>query len=167
MNELNINGFLGYHVLGTREVTKIELTPNGWESRPPTLEDGDDPTRAYLGAAQNPFFIWAVLERECEYSEDHGPVRFSFLYLCSDAVASFHALYLQNKIAPKAVAIIQPGWSWTDLKDRNRMFARSVLDSNPGGCPEFLLANSEIPCWPEYAEIVCALEWVSIWKRPA
>ena len=165
MNELSTKGFLGYHVLGSREVTKIELTPNGWQSRPPALEDGDNPS---LACATKPFFIWTVLERMCNYSEDHGPVRFSLLYLCSDAVATFHALYLQNKIAPKAVAIIQPsGRNWTDFRDRDRIFARSVLDSNPGGCPEYLLVDSEDPCWQEYAENVCALEGVSIWKRPA
>ena len=155
MIKLRTTGFLGYHVLETRKVTKKDLTPNGWQSRLPTLEDDENPS---LNDEVRPFFIWTVLERMCNYPENHGPVRFSFLYLCSDAVATFHALYLTNEIAPKAVAIIRPGWSWTDLKARNRIFAKSVLDSNPGGCPEYLLSDSEIPCWPEYTENLCTLE---------
>ena len=169
MHRLSTIGFRGYHVLATRKVTKKELAPNDWKPKLPTSEDCDrNPFKTYLSWGETrPFFIWTVMQRNCDCSEDHGPDRFSLLYLCSDGVATFQALYLTNEIAPKAVAIIQPGMNWTDFKDRDRIFARSVLDSNPGGCPEYLLANSEIPCWGEYSEIVCALEGVSIWKRPA
>ena len=170
MIKLRTKGFLGYHVLETRKVTKKDLTPNGWQPGPrPTPEDGN-PLPAYRSWAKKPFFIWTVLERNCDYSEGHGPIRFSFLYLCSDGVATFQALYLTNGIAPKAVAIIQPGMNWTNFEDRNQIFARSVIDSNPGGCPEYLLdkGSLEYSCWrSEYKRYVCSFNGVNIWKRPA
>ena len=168
MIQLRTIGFRGYHELATRKVTKKELTPSGWQPKL-LLTPEDNLSRAYCDA-QKPFFIWTVLQRNCDYSEDHGPVRFSLLYLCSDAVATFHALYLTNKIAPKAVAIIQQtGRNWTDLRCRNKIFARYVIDCNPGGCPEYLLDGGDLesPCWPEYERNVCSFNSVGIWERSA
>ena len=169
MNKLRTRGFGGYHEFAVRKVTKEDLTPNGWEAKPlPTKEDGTPSyTDDYL--VTKPFFIWTVLERNCDYSEGHGPDRISLLYLCSDGVATFQALYLTNKIAPKAVAIIYPNMNWTNFQDRNKIFARSVMDSNRGGCPEYLLdgGNPKEPCWPEYETKVCSFDQVNIWKRPA
>ena len=172
MNKLRTRGFGGYHELATRKLTKEDLTPNGWEAEPlPTKEDGT-PSDVYGNLANKPFFIWTVLERNCDYSEGHGPDRISLLYLCSDGVATFQALYLTNKIAPKAVAIIRSdgfAMNWTQLGDRNKIFARSVIDYNPGGWPEYLLyeGDPKKPCWREYEKKVCSFNKVSIWKRPA
>ncbi len=172
MKKLRTRGFGGYHELATRKLTKEDLTPNGWEAEPPPTREDGNPSYEYGNLANKPFFIWTVLERNCDYSKDHGPFRVSLLYLCSDGVATFQALYLTNKIAPKAVAIIgSDGFSmnWTKLRDRKKIFARSVIDSNPGGCPEYLLDGSctKKPCWLEYERNVCSFNWVSIWKRPA
>ena len=172
MNWLSTNRFSGYHVLATRKVTKKELAPNDWKPKLPASEDCDrNPFKTYLSwGEKRPFFIWTVMQRNCDCSEDHGPDRFSLLYLCSDGVATFQALYLTNEIAPKAVAIIRPGMNWTEIKDRYKIFARSVIDYNPGGCPEYLLdgGESKYPCWrPEYGIKVCSFNRVSIWKRHA
>jgi len=96
--------------------------------------------------------------------EGYGPYRFSLLFLGGDGVATFQALYLGNHAFPRGVAIIQDGYGfgfgWTPFRDRNRIFAKSVMES-PYGQPEVLLNGgwSEIdsyihPIWPEYTKTV-------------
>jgi len=72
----------------------------------------------------------------------HGPVRFSLLFICSDGVDTFQALYVANRVAPKVVTVIQPGHAfghnWTDFTDSEKVFARVVL-ANPAGQPDKVL----------------------------
>jgi hypothetical protein len=107
-----------------------------------------------------PFCDWFVFERLPEMPEEYGPYRFSLLFLCSDGVATFQALYLGNHTFPRGVAIIQDGFgfgfNWTSFRDRSRIFARSVMQS-PYGQPEVLLnggwgdlSRYQDPIWPEY-----------------
>ncbi len=95
-------------------------------------------------------------------------MRFSLLYLCADGAAAYQALYIANAIAPKAIAVIQPGHSfggnWTNFEDPQQILARTVA-ANPAGKPEFLLYGGygsrdyyRQPCWPEYSEHVCFLD---------
>ena len=49
------------------------------------------------------------MERDDDFGEDHGPERFSLLYVRGEGVATFAGLYAANKVSPKALAIIQPG----------------------------------------------------------
>lgn len=170
MVKLENPGFLGYHPVATRSVTEEELTPQGWH---PTLPDQADGNPAqYRDWIQQPFCEWAVFQRREDVAVNHGPSRFSLLYVCADGVAAFQALYGGNSIVPKAVAVIQPGHAcggnWTDFTDPQRIFARSVL-GNPVGQPELLLYGGmggrdryRKPCWPDYQTHVCFLGNTSI-----
>ena len=164
MNDLKNPGFLGYDLLATRSVTERELAPHGWRPDPPTPDDGD-PSH-YRDWIKEPFCDWCVFQRQEGFTDNHGPSRFSLLYLCADGVAAFQALYVTNSVAPRAVAVIQPGHSilggnWTNFEDPEKIFARSVLQ-NPGGRPEILLyggrgrrACYRKPCWPDYRTNLC------------
>ena len=57
-------------------------------------------------ANRRPFATWMVFERLPEFGEDHGPKRFSLLYLCADGVATYQALYWTHGVHPRAIAII-------------------------------------------------------------
>lgn len=166
MKALEMPGFLGYKVIGQpRSVTEQELTPHGWTPDPPTPTDGD-PSR-HADWIKEPFCEWVVFQRSADVPPGHGPYRFSILYLCADGVAAFQALYVANNIAPKSVAIIQPGHgfggNWTDYEDPKKIFARAVLN-NEAGQPEILLYGGvghkfyQEPCWPDYNANVCFLD---------
>ena len=104
---LNALHFSGYDLVASRFVTENELAPNGW--RLPVLRpiDGDPQrSREYIKA---PFCLWAVFQRRGNFPVTHGPLRFSLLFVGADGAATFKALYVANSIAPKAVAVIQPG----------------------------------------------------------
>lgn len=119
-----------------------------------------------------PFCEWVILERNAGFHDDHGPGRFSLLFLCVDGVAAFQALYVGNQVAPGTVAIIQPGTefggNWTNFADPDGPLAECVL-GNPAGRPHFLLRGGAAgrhlytrPCWPQYAERLKTLGNTSI-----
>jgi hypothetical protein len=167
-------GFLGYRILCHRPVLEAELTPMGWS---PVFPNGR-PRRPPPRWVRPPFCEWIILERDAEFSDDHGPERFSLLFLCADGVATFQALYVGNGVAPGTVAIIQPGHglfggNWTNFTDPDGPFVQAVL-GNPAGRPEFLLHGGAggahwytRPCWPQYADRLGILGNTSIgvWRR--
>ncbi len=131
------NTFSGYHLLGCRDVTHSELTPNGWS---PTFPPGIDKQQYMQYSADwKPFIMWSVFERDAIRDESHGPERFSLLYLGGEGVATYQALYWTNNISARAIAIIQPGTgfglNWTDFRDENGALAW-VINNNPAGQPE-------------------------------
>lgn len=133
------NTFLGYHVLGSRRVSQSELTPDGWHPQFPPNFNLQNYQR--FRDEWKPFINWTVYERDQIREDNHGPERFSLLYLGGEGVATYQALYWTNKFTPKAIAIIQPGTgfglNWTDFRDINGAFAW-VVNNNPAGQPEFI-----------------------------
>ncbi|WP_164104439.1 hypothetical protein [Candidatus Laterigemmans baculatus] len=170
----NLEAFRGYRVASYREVTERELTPNGWNPIPPQAGEGS--SRMPDGRIKPPFGVWSIHKRTEEYGPEHGPERFSLIYIGGDGVATFQALYHGNRVAPAVLAIIQPGTgfggNWTDFEDPDAVLARSVL-GNESGVPEYLLyggggdgAFYRKPCWPSYSELVGVIHGrLRLWKR--
>ena len=160
------SGFLGYQNILSIDVTENDLSPNGWKPIPLSDKDGDP--NKYNCWIQKPFAKWMVFERNNDADDSHGAKRFSLLYLCAEGIAAFQALYISNKCAPLAVAIIQPGTgfgaNWTDFRDPERIFGRTVLN-NPYGVATYLLFDRN-PSWPQYSTNICFLgdEDKGIWK---
>jgi hypothetical protein len=153
------HGFSGYSTLSCRDISERELVPSGWTPKSPDVSDGN---LARARRVKTPFAIWSVFERNSDQDESHGPKRFSILYICGDGVATFQAIYLGNQCRPKVIAIIQPGTgfggNWTDFREPDKIFGRSVL-SNPEGKPEYLLYGGWGPdysktCWPQYSKLI-------------
>ncbi len=162
---LNQQGsFKGYRLLSARllEQGEINLADTWATIHIDPLKDGD-PNR-YCEKFVRPYAYWCIFERLPSHSVNHGPSRFSLLYLGMDGVASFHALYVKNKAAPSVVAIIQPGegfgWNWTHFFDGKQVFCRTVL-KNPAGRPRYLLlGGSQVKqdfqrkvVWPGYENL--------------
>jgi hypothetical protein len=170
-----LDQFRGYTVAAFRDIAEPELVPSGWE---PQLPDGAKGTsRRQKSREQPPFGVWSVHERTDEYGPEHGPERFSLLYICGDGVATFQALYHGNRTFPAVVVVIQPGTgfggNWTDFEDEEESLAEAVL-CNPAGVPDYLLfggwgdgSSYRRPCWPVYSEPVAILHGrLRCWRRP-
>lgn len=99
-----LSAFRGYRIAAQREVSERELTPSGWT--PQLLQGCKDIPQRRTRRMQPPFGIWSIHERTNEFGSDHGPERFSMLYIGGDGVATFQALYRGNSIAPAVIAII-------------------------------------------------------------
>lgn len=155
------HGFKGYSLLGCRYVAESELSVSGMRLTPAELTREENPLRHPKNTKQ-PFAIWTVQERSRNYGEEHGPERFSLLYICADGAAAFRALYYGNQCTPEVIAIVQSGegWggNWTDFRDPNRILGRLVL-GNPYGRPSCLLYGGwgldyRDCCWPHYKTLI-------------
>lgn len=156
LNELM--NFRGYDLISNRQVCLDELVPHGWQPRELRPEDGN-PTRN-ADTIKPPFAIWAVYNRKPEICSEHGPKRFSLLYIGGEGAATYHALFYSHQVSPAVVALIQPGTgfggNWTNFENPDKVFARLVKE-NPAGMPDHLLYGGwgsgefyrNAP-WPEY-----------------
>lgn len=173
---LNGKGFLGYALIAHRPVEPTELAPEGWAV--PPFESADGNPGQHLDWIKPPFCKWLIFERLKEYGDEHGPKKFSLLFLCADAVAAYNAMYNGNHLFPAVVAVIRPGhgfgMNWTDFTDPQKVFARTVAN-NPAGAPAFLFCEDNAvgallkqPCWPVYSEHLYTTQGsgISLWKRP-
>ena len=159
-NKIRCPGFRGYHLLSTRPVLESELSPCGWPPPiPPVLLKREQ--RSYRSVT-DPFCEWSIFERDQDISVDHGPQRFSLLYMRSEGVATFWSLYVENNTAPAVIAVIQPGTgfggNWTDFRNERAVLAKTVLE-NPAGTPDFLLyggygggGDYDSPCWSQFSK---------------
>jgi len=159
-------GFKGYHIILSRNIQDNELVPNGWPKSATTIIDtlSSDSN----GFMQKPFAKWIVWQRNDGLDNSHGSERFSLLYVCADAIAAFHALYLSNNRYPLGIPIIQPGHNfggnWTNFEDPDEVFATTVFN-NTAGKPKILLYGGmgkrilyTQPCWPQYSNHIGFLE---------
>ena len=159
--ELEHPGIMGYDCLGIRAVEQ-ELAPENWRLEDLRRYDGDP--KIHKNRMKPHFCDWVVFRRREEYGNDHGPDRFSLLFLCADGVEAFQVLYAQNNLTPKAIAIIQSqGGNWTDFGDSMKILGRSVL-GNPGGKPELLLNGGR--GGRGGLKGINARPWWSIYKNP-
>lgn len=173
-DDLTAFGIKGYEIAARRNLSEMDLAPNGWPSLHPHLEDGN-PLK-YADKMKRPFAEWIVFQRKTDFPEEHGPRKFSLVFICADGVATYQALYVAQCIVPMAVAIIQPGTAfghnWTNFTKPEHIFGRTVLQ-NPAGKPAYLLYaegdRSPKPCWPEYGELVKMLwtryKLIGVWKQ--
>ena len=123
----NLDTFLGYHLLAARELSSTDV---GADKHFQISGDIDHEEYGKYHDCWQPFGQWAVYERDEGFGADHGPVRFSLLYLGAEGVAAYSGLYLSNKITPKGLAIIQPGHgfglNWTDFTDPDGPFSGTL-----------------------------------------
>lgn len=147
--------FAGYLPAYVREVTKDELAPNGWA----------DVTQAAIRArvdltgipAHDFFALWAILERSPSVPSEHGPDRFSLLYVGFEGVATYRSIYCGNDLTPGVIAVIHPGGfggNYTDFENEEELLALTV-GTSPAGIPPYLLNDwrggpqePERACWP-------------------
>jgi hypothetical protein len=165
-NALINSGFNGYEPVFSRTVTEHELVPKGW--RPSMPSPSDSYMRNNPSSVEKPFFLWTVFQRNNSLSDEHGPNRFSLLYLYAEGAAAFQMLYVRNKVIPKGIAVIQPGHNfggnWTNFTDPEEILAKLVME-NTRGKPDWMLYGGteprneyRNPCWPFYREHICFLE---------
>lgn len=149
--------FRGYTIFAHRSVGVGELGVKHL-----SMESIDDRAKHnHLTPECEPFCHWFIMERDAAFDDDHGPKRFSLLFLCCEGVTAYVQLYSQNEILPKALAIIQPGTgfggNWTDFRDYDAPLS-FVLRHMPympryifnGGMGNFEDDYTQLP-WDEYA----------------
>jgi hypothetical protein len=139
------DAFRGYSIFGQRILTQNDLTPNGW--RPEIPREFEEHLRIpYVDAMRmanaNPgtsFARWTIFKRDPELSDDHGPASFSLLHIRGEGVATYQAMYSEQRILPKIVAIVRPGTGFGGNYSIFEEFLYGVMKMHPLGMPPELL----------------------------
>jgi hypothetical protein len=141
------NGFKGYEVIFQQDISQSMLTPNGVVNYSYPLMNED-----YVRPNPAPFCKWIIFENKIEQ------IRFSFLFLTADAVASYQALYFSNKVSPRFVVFVYPRGDdrrlqnhWRNLAEKGSFFERILL-SNKDYAPEYISFDDEP--WESYSTFV-------------
>ncbi|MFM7169139.1 MAG: hypothetical protein ACKO3T_28200 [Planctomycetaceae bacterium] len=93
------NMFRGYTLLASQVVCVRDF----WQ--PDMLHhDRFDPELNEIDSA-----TWLVFQRLPNFTWQHGPERFSLLYIHGDGILAYQALYVQHRVQPLVFALIQPG----------------------------------------------------------
>lgn len=112
---------VGYKLIGRKNISKEELTPNGFA--PLNIHYNEHEKKRlkknHIKKLHNNrifFAIWAVYELDPNSTNktEGKSERFSLLHIGGEGCATFYALYIKNKINPKAIVIIKPGEVYGD-----------------------------------------------------
>ncbi|MEG3806262.1 hypothetical protein DBT53_000615 [Aerococcus mictus] len=162
-------GFKGYRVAASRSLMPADLGLRDWR---PLAPDPSRPTVTPLdpGFGRHPFASWYIFDRMDGYDENHGPERFSLVYLHAEGIAAYEALYIRNDCAPLVLAIIQPGHAFGqnayDFTNPDGPLAKTVLTTNRMRVPAYLLSGGNAvgdphPWWNnDYPR------WVETYRKP-
>jgi len=125
--------YKGYDIFATRLLEREELIP-GW--RPPAFpapyninwhRDSVD------GFTKGVCCLWIIFERSPGFDDEHGPHRFSLLYVSADYTAALFALYIENNLGPTVLyAKDHPFGVTRESCDIDSFFSISVLENHAG-----------------------------------
>ncbi len=153
---------LGYRCMHERSLETHDIVPTGW--RPPILPPRDKWERLQRQESRaKPFGRWSLWQRLPDFSTDHGPECLSLLFFGGEMSALYQGLYNRLEIAPKVIALIQPGaiggeWERPVSPDS---FFKQVVNANSAGLPQYLLrgrydhGHSTTSEWPEFQHQIC------------
>ena len=146
LNEISSKGFKGFRLALSRDVERWEIVPEDWRPRMPRFFDEfrgmDRLTEAQRDCV--PFGHWSIWKRSPDMDDHAGPSLFSLFFLAGEGMATFQGLYERTRLAPRALAIIQPGHAfgnnWTNFFNADGPFWTSIEASTL--IPEYLLIGT-------------------------
>ena len=135
--------FKGYDLYASRELPPQELMTRNWRMRAPSSIDKAEYVERMQRAMNDktgPFATWSVFERKDEFSDSHGPKRFSLLYMRAEGVAAYDGLFAGHLVLPKVVALIRPGTGFGGNFGNFEEVLYEVMTWHPHGMPAQILA---------------------------
>ena len=147
-----LDTFKGYKLAFSQSLEANDLCFRSFVPMMPTAADGN-PEDSLSYCDGDMFAEWAVYDRGHLYGDDHGPLRFSLLYIGGEGVATFQSIYFSNQCSPSGIVLIKSDGftgNWTNFTYPEQIFARCVM-GNPAGQPEYLFTEAlSKACWPWY-----------------
>lgn len=138
----NLNTFKGYRLVFAKDIDQSNLGIKSFEPHQNILSDNNRFNNDY-----HPYFsyaIWAVFERLEEFGPEHGPERFSFLYIGGEAVSVYWSLYWRRRMMPFAITLIRcDGFTgnWTSFLNDKGELASLVMFSERWRSPKYLFCG--------------------------
>lgn len=152
-------GLRGYHLLHYEAIKQKQLSPRDWKILVHPDQEELEKMHSYRNFMKKPFAYWAVFDRSPIFPASHGPERISFVHICGDGAFTYQALYLQNKIVPAILAVIQPGHgfggNYTNYYDNQKLFYRSVIFKDEAEYyPDIFVTNTMFHDWNKHQNLL-------------
>ena len=137
----HIDTFKGYQTVFSKVIDAETLNIESFKSHGNILSNSNR-----FDYFNSPFFkyaIWVIFERLDDFDSNHGPQRFSLLYIGGEAVSVYWSLYWRRKISPFAITLIRcDGFTgnWTTFFSDKAELASLVMMNELGGHPKYLFS---------------------------
>jgi hypothetical protein len=92
--------------------------------------------------------IWAVLERQHDFDDTHGPTRLAFLHICADAIWTHRALWNGRAVPPYGIVLQDHGYGGRVCNFGADSPLSQVVE--PTARPKWLLVAENTEPWPGY-----------------
>ena len=143
----------GYRVLDFQHLALSTITPRNWTPQQ-ILFQAEGNSLVQTQPHGGPFALWAVLERQEAFGEEHGPKRIALLHVGADGFAFFASLFCHgaNRKLPYAVLLHDHGWggSWAKFGgDQSPLWHLARDSAKP--LPKWLLVADCTAPWEGYA----------------
>lgn len=155
-NELLTNGFRGYRIFDSIDLTEKDIAPNGW--RPHVQPTREQIEQMQHFARTKGFATLVIFERTEEYDEEHGPTRFAIIFVGGDGIATYDAVFC-NKNAPAPFCVVLQdhgfGGNWNYF-GRGGLMERAAEATNV--YPKLVLAatTDSTEIWDGYTKCHCS-----------
>lgn len=131
-----LNGFLGYRVSSIRELDVQSVFQASWKELAGTYSSI---FKQLHFDWTNPFILHAKFERLADFPDKHGPSWFELIFVCCEAITTFHSLFSKRGITPKCLVYIRPGTAFGGNFSAYSEVLERVMRANTAGMPEFVL----------------------------
>lgn len=144
--------FSQFELLAWRHLRREEFLIHGWPvpyEHPHTWGFGSPYHLVESGEWKHApsFAVWALFSFQSSKSPDSLPARFSIIFIGAEGVLTYRALFVANRIAPRILAIIDPGNG--DFLNAGAPLHRAVTSSR-ASMPKYVVSNIADFEWPEY-----------------
>lgn len=86
-----------------------------------------------------PFIAFSSWNLRADFSDQHGPARFTLWFIRLEAVTTYRELYVQRRIAPRCLVDVCPGLAFGGNYPGYREALAKALLTNPAGLPSHVL----------------------------
>ena len=142
--------FAGYR-LGPRVPVCGQDLFRGWETA--HVEPGEGQPATRLEATSDECGFMQILDRESDLADDHGPIRLAILFLFTDGIAAYDALFCQarDRFAPFVVLLHDHGFGGNyDRFGKDGLLER--IAKRAGVFPEYLFVAENTQEWAGYRQ---------------
>ena len=144
--------FRGYRLLDLKDLKPSEMNASSWTRHYRMSQEEVRLVVGFAKAAEDPFALLAIYEREEGYDESHGAKRFALLYIGGDAFATCDALFINPHRSPYVFFLRDHGFggNWAEHPGFGRGGLLFNLVEKHGGYPHYIMTDQHWNVWEGY-----------------